>query len=205
VWAHSHDLQLSAGEVNSIFDCFNPHHDGMVHIDNRYFTIKLKNARSVYASQIMFASSDDLEDEEDEEDEDDISGYCAYDEFADELQTDDYYSGGEEPLDEQSSMNVSSTSTNMSRSIISALETPIVAQAIGSPGESDDSRIVAIIKKYLDRSLDNAELNCDSFGGIVIVKTKQTVIFGLYSDKQPAGLAHKTVEMIADYLLDLGF
>jgi profilin len=41
--------------------------------------------------------------------------------------------------------------------------------------------------------------------GIIAVKTKQTVLIGLYSSGMPAGEAVKTVESLADYLISVNF
>ena len=41
--------------------------------------------------------------------------------------------------------------------------------------------------------------------GIIAVKTKQTVLVGLYSSGMPAGEAVKVVEGLADYLISVNF
>lgn len=41
--------------------------------------------------------------------------------------------------------------------------------------------------------------------GVIAVKTKQTVLIGLYSTGMPAGEAVKIVESLADYLISVNF
>eukprot|EP00002_Diphylleia_rotans_P009589 TRINITY_DN19978_c0_g1_i1.p1 TRINITY_DN19978_c0_g1~~TRINITY_DN19978_c0_g1_i1.p1 ORF type:complete len:127 (+),score=29.35 TRINITY_DN19978_c0_g1_i1:88-468(+) len=41
--------------------------------------------------------------------------------------------------------------------------------------------------------------------GVVLVKTKQSILVGVYNDKQQPGAATLTVEKLADYLIENGY
>lgn len=61
-------------------------------------------------------------------------------------------------------------------------------------------------EKYLVVAADDRSINGKKgLGGVVAVKTGQTVLIGVYGSKTQLGQALNTVEKLADYLIENGY
>ena len=87
---------------------------------------------------------------------------------------------------------------------ISGPEAQTLARSAFTPGVQGTGLTVAG-KKYLTLKTDERSFyGKQGTGGIVAVKTTQSVLVGIYETQQP-GAATTTVEKLADYLINSGY
>ncbi|KAI8915066.1 profilin [Entophlyctis helioformis] len=89
---------------------------------------------------------------------------------------------------------------------ISAAEVTTIAKAFTDASGIRANGLIAAGAKYIAlRADDRSIYGKKSGGGIVIVKTKQAILFGLYDDPIQPGEATKIVENLADYLIGVNY
>ncbi|CAG8441518.1 13519_t:CDS:2 [Ambispora gerdemannii] len=89
---------------------------------------------------------------------------------------------------------------------VSSAEFDVVFKAFNDPKHIQANGLHVDGKKYFTlRADDRSIYGKEGANGIVIVKTKQAVIFGRYVEGTQPGTANKIVEALGDYLINLNY
>jgi len=85
-------------------------------------------------------------------------------------------------------------------------ETQTLAKLHANPADAQAKGIFIASSKYMTLRADNRSIyGKKGAGGVVVVKTNQAVLIGLYNENIQPGQCANAVEKLADYLIENGY
>ncbi|KAJ3109209.1 profilin, required for normal timing of actin polymerization in response to thermal stress [Phlyctochytrium planicorne] len=90
--------------------------------------------------------------------------------------------------------------------MVSATEAQALAKAFSdASGIRAGGLHIGGVKYFTLRADDRSIYGKKDAGGVVCVKTKQAILIGIYGENAQPGEATKIVEVLADYLIGVGY